>query len=186
MSISTRSPRRIVRLALLPLAVVLLTTACNPLGPPKQTVPQVDAARYAGTWYEIASIKQFFSIGLVNTQATYTPKPDGTIEVVNQGRYLTKNGPLSRITGAARPLDATNSRLNVSFAGAPSSSGPGNYWIVALDPNYQWVIVSDPAGNTGFILSRTRTISPELKSELMRRARLAGVDTGRITDTPQL
>jgi lipocalin len=169
----------------LPIALVLVATACNPLGPPKQTVPSVDVARYSGTWYEIASIKQFFSIGLVNTQATYTPKPDGTLEVVNQGRYFSASGPVSRITGAARPLDATNARLNVSFSGAPSSTGPGNYWIVALDPDYRWAIVSDPTGATGFILSRTRTISPELKAELLRRAQLAGVDTSRITDTPQ-
>ena len=45
----------------------------------------VDAAQFAGTYYEQGSVKQFFSIGLVNTKAVYTVKPDGTLRVQNSG-----------------------------------------------------------------------------------------------------
>ena len=178
------SARRAATIALIPLAL-LLGAACNPLGPPKTTVAAVDVDRFAGRWYEVASIPQFFSIGLVNTTATYTPQPDGTIKVVNAGRYVTKDGPLSTITGSAVALDSTNSRLNVSFAGPPSRTGPGNYWIVDLDPDYQWAIVSDPAGATGFILTRTPQISAALRAELLARAAAKGVDVDRITTTRQ-
>ena len=178
------TPRRFAAVVLIPLTL-LLATACNPLGPPKTTVPSVDVARFSGTWYEVASIPQFFSVGLVNTTATYTPEPDGTIKVVNSGRYLTKSGPLSTITGAAAPVDGTNSRLNVSFSGAPSKTGAGNYWIVDLDADYQWVIVSDPAGSTGFILTRTPQISSTLRAELLARAAAKGVDVDRMKTTSQ-
>ena len=178
------SRRRISALVLVPLAL-LLGAACNPLGPPKSTVASVDVERFSGTWYEVASIPQFFSVGLVNTTATYSLQPDGSIKVVNSGRYFTKDGPLSTITGSAVALDSTNSKLNVSFAGAPSTTGPGNYWIVDLDPAYQWVIVSDPAGATGFLLTRTPEISPTLRAELLARAAAKGVDVDRMVTTPQ-
>lgn len=175
--------RRIARLAVLPLALVLLATACQP---PKGTVDSVDVERYAGTWYEIASIKQFFSVGLVNTTAEYTVQDDGSIRVVNSGRYLAANGPASRIEGKAIALDPSNARLNVSFAGDPSTEGKGNYWIVDLDPDYQWAIVSDSDGMTAFLLTRTPQVSDELRAELLRRAETKGLAVDRITPTRQL
>ncbi|MET0318721.1 MAG: lipocalin family protein, partial [Rhodococcus fascians] len=55
---------------------------------------------------------------------------------------------------------------------------------VDLAPDYGWAIVSDPTGNTGFLLSRTRTVSDELYQELLNRASVRGVK-GWITVTPQ-
>ncbi|MFN8019156.1 MAG: lipocalin family protein [Acidimicrobiales bacterium] len=176
--------RRAAAVVLVPLAVAIGATACQPTSGPA-TVPYVDPARYAGTWYEIASVKQFFSIGLVGTTATYTVRPDGSIKVVNAGRYLTKDGLTSSITGSAVPVDATNSRLNVSFAGTPSSSGAGNYWIVDLDPAYQWAIVSDPTGKSCYLLTRTKSVPDDVRAELLARAKAKGVDTTNVTPTSQ-
>ena len=51
---------------------------------------------------EQGSVKQFFSLGLVNTKAVYTaPRPDGSIKVVNSGNYFGPTGPESIITGSA-------------------------------------------------------------------------------------
>lgn len=150
------------------------------LGP----APVVDVNSYLGTWYEVGSVKQFFSLGLVNTTATYSANPDGSIKVVNSGNYFFDNGPLSRIVGAALPVSAANDKLNVTFFGPASATPPGNYWIVDLAPDYSWAVVSDPSGNTGFLLSRTRTVSTALYQELLDRASVHGVK-GRITVTPQ-
>jgi lipocalin len=178
----TQNLRRTLQLAILPLVVVMLATACQP---PKGTVASVDVGRYAGTWYEIASIKQFFSVGLVNTKAEYTVLGDGSIKVVNSGNYLTNDGPLSRIEGRAVPVDRSNARLNVSFSGAPSTQGAGNYWIVDLDPSYQWAIVGDANGQTGFILTRQPKVSDALRAELMQRAKSKGLAVDRFTITRQ-
>lgn len=173
---------------LLPLVMVLpVAAACTPMSTTARTttVASVDVARYLGTWYEIASVKQFFSVGLVNTTATYSLLPDGNIKVANAGRYLSAAGPLSTVVGSAVPVDPTNARLNVSFTGNDSAKPPGNYWVVALDPDYRWAVVSDPSGLSCFVLSRTPTISPELLADLLAQARAAGVNTSGVTRTPQ-
>ena len=163
-----------------------LATACAPMLPTRtSTVPSVDVSRYLGTWYEVASVKQFFSIGLVGSTAEYSLNPDGSIRVFNSGNYFTFDGPPSSIVGSAVPVDSSNARLNVSFTGFNSAEGAGNYWIVDLDPDYQWAIVSDPTGVSCFLLSRTRSISPELRADLLARAAAKGVDISNVTETLQ-
>lgn len=176
---------RPVRLLLASLAVVV-AASCTPMGPARTTtVESVDVEQYLGTWYEIASVKQFFSVGLVNTTANYSLLPSGAIKVVNSGNYFVGDGPLSTITGTAIPVDESNARLNVSFTGSNSAQPPGNYWIVGLDEDYQWAVVSDPTGRSLFILSRTPTMDPALKADLLDLAAAAGVDISNVTDTPQ-
>ncbi|BBY28243.1 hypothetical protein GCM10023114_59260 [Mycolicibacterium sediminis] len=161
--------------------LVLGQTAAVVLAPP----PIVDVDRYLGTWYEVGSIKQFFSLGLVNTTAVYGLNPDGSISVENSGNYFVDGGPQSRIVGAALPVDATNNALNVAFFGPASATPPGNYSIVDLAPDYSWAIVTDPGRSTGFLLTRTPTISDALYQELLNRASVKGIDTARLTRTPQ-
>ena len=168
---------------------MLVAVACAPMPttpPATSTVDSVDVSRYQGTWYEVGSVKQFFSLGLVNTTAEYSLRADGNIKVVNTGNYFFANGPQSRIVGSAFPVDASNSRLNVSFTGSNSTQGPGNYWIVDLDADYQWAIVSDPSGSSGFILNRTPDISSAFYAELVQRANDKGVNTSALTVTPQI
>lgn len=165
----------------------LLATACAPMSPTRtSTVDSVDVTRYLGTWYELGSVKQFFSVGLVNSRADYSLLPSGAIGVRNTGRYFAASGPQSQIIGTAVPVDTSNARLNVSFTGSNSATPPGNYWIVDLDPGYQWAIVSDPTGASGFILSRDRTVSDAFYDELVQRAAAKGVDVANLTRTPQL
>ena len=149
------------------------------------TTDPVDPAQFAGTYYEQGSVKQFFSIGLVNTKATYTLNPDGTIRVQNSGNYFFNRGPKSSIVGSAVPVNADNTALNVSFGPVKNSAKPpGNYTILAQAPDYNWVIVSDPSGRSGYILTRNKTISPQEYQELLGQARALGVK-GRITPTVQ-
>jgi lipocalin len=146
----------------------------------------VDPAKYAGTYYEQGSVKQFFSIGLVNTKATYTLNPDGTIKVQNSGNYFFNRGPRSSITGSAVAVNANNTALNVGFFSPrpPAATPPGNYTILETAPDYSWAIVSDPSGQSGYILTRDKNISPEEYKRLTDRARELGVK-GRITPTRQ-
>ena len=100
-------------------------------------------------------------------------------------------GPLGIAQDCRARLGAGGRRIHekAGFAVADladdSADPPGNYWIVDLDPDYQWAIVSDPTGYSGFFLSLTRTVSPDLYQELLDRAAAQGVQVGSITPTEQ-
>jgi len=158
------------------------TSVLNWSNLPAPSPDPVDPAQFAGTYYEQGSVKQFFSIGLVNTKAVYSLNPDGTIRVQNSGNYFFNNGPRSSIVGSAVPVNSTNTALSVSFL--PFNPGIPNYTIVAHAPDYSWVIVSDPIGYSGYILTRSKTIAPQDYEQLVYEARSRGV-WGPITKTKQ-
>lgn len=160
--------------------IVMGPTAAVVLSP----APVVNVNDYLGTWYEVGSVKQFFSLGLVNTTAVYSLNPDGSIKVVNSGNYFVNNGPKSTITGTALPVNPDNNKLNVTFFGPASNAPPGNYWIVDLAPDYSWAIVTDSSGSSGFLLSRTPVVSDDFYQQLLNRASVKGVK-GCITPTRQ-
>ncbi len=132
----------------------------------------------------MGSVKQFFSIGLVNTTAVYSLNPDGSIKVENSGNYFFDNGPESSIVGAALPVDSKKTTSSTSGSSArrrptlPATTGSST-----STPDYQWAVVSDSTGLSGFLLSRTRTVSDALYQELLDRASVKGVK-GRITPDP--
>jgi lipocalin len=118
---------------------------------------------------------------LVNTTAVYTPQPDGSISVVNSGNTGGPNGPAWSTTGSAIPVNAFNTRFNVTSSGVPSTDEPGNYWILDYAPDYSWAIVSDPDGTSGSILTRDQVIPEAEYNTLVARAYQVGV---RRTLTP--
>jgi lipocalin len=147
--------------------------------------PPVDIAQYLGTWYEQGSVKQDPSVVLVNVKAVYT-EAGGSITVENSGNTSRPSGPEWSITGSAVPVNAANTRLNVSFSGEPNRNEPGNYWILDYAPDYGWAIVSDANGSWGKILTREQFPS-EAEYEydaLVARAYRLGV-RGTITPTAQ-
>ncbi len=128
---------------------------------PLQTVSHVDLQRYAGKWFEIAKYPNRFQRGCTEAVAEYLPLQNGTIEVHNTCKK-TKDGQLKDIIGVATVKDTeSNAKLSVNFL--PSwlrwtGIGAGKYWIIDLEPNYQYVVVSEPKREYLWILSRTPTL----------------------------
>jgi lipocalin len=137
---------------------------------------------YLGTWYEQGSVRQFFSLGLVNTTATYSLNDNGSIKVENSGNYFFNNGPQSSITGSAVSVNPDyNTRLQVGFFFAQPNPDepaeePGNYWILDYAPDYAWAIVGDPNGTSGYILTRDKFITDDEYNALLARAYQLGVN----------
>ncbi len=140
-------------------------------------VSRVDLDRYVGTWYEIASYPQWFQRGCHCTRARYSKNEDGTISVLNScnrdstdGKYSTANGT------AVVQNDATNSnaRLKVFFFLPWLRLFGGDYWIIGLDDEYRWAVVSEPSQKYLWILSRT----PEMPGDQLDRARKVIRDNG--------
>jgi len=150
--------------------------------PPLETVPRVDLARYAGTWYEIASFPQSFQLGCVATTATYTLRPDGDVDVLNRCRKETLDGPEKSARGRARVADAvTNARLEVSFF----RPFWGDYWIVDLGADYDYAVVGHPGRDYLWILARTPTMPEATWGGILARLKGQRYDTSRLKRTLQ-
>lgn len=142
------------------LQAVLLTPSVAAEAQALNTVDKVDLERYAGRWHEVARIpNRFQKKCLRSTTADYSLRDDGRINVVNS--CIKKDGKINEADGVARIVDKeSNAKLQVSFV---SVFGWylfwGDYWIIGLDDDYQWVVVGHPERKFGWILSRTPTLS---------------------------
>lgn len=159
------------------LAPLLLALACAEPAP-LRTVERVDLARYAGTWYEIASFPTRFQRGCTATTASYALRDDGRVSVRNRCR---KDGEEAAVEGVAWPVDETNARLKVRFFWPFA----GDYQVIALDPAYQWAVVGGPDREHLWILARTPEIDEALHRELVAQAEAQGFDVARLERTPQ-
>lgn len=148
---------------------------------PPATVSSVDLKRYFGEWHEIARYPNWFQrkcSGAVT--ARYTPLPDGSIEVLNTCRKA--DGTTESAKGIAKVVpDTGNAKLRVKFAGPFT----GDYWILALDPNYRWSLVGHPSRKYLWILARDREIPRDLYNRIISLATSQGYDSARIVRTPK-
>ena len=159
-----------------------LGLACAQRGTPPRTVASVDLDRYLGTWYEIASFPSWFQRDCVATQATYSRRDDGQLGVANACREKTLDGPWKRIEGVAWPVAPGDfTKLKVQFFWPLR----GDYWVLALDPEYRWALVGHPNRNYLWVLSRTRALDDAVYDGILKRASAAGYEVARLRKTPQ-
>jgi apolipoprotein D and lipocalin family protein len=173
---------------LLPLAAGIALFGCSKTTterlqlPPLETVPQVDLARYVGTWYEIASYPQRFQEGCTGTTATYTLRSDGEIDVLNKCRKGDLDGPEDVAEGRARVVDReTRAKLEVSFF----SLFWGDYWIIDLGPEYEYAVVGHPSRDYLWILSRTPTLDDNAYDSILSRLEEKGYPLEPLRKTQQ-
>ena len=149
---------------------------------PLEVVESVDLDRYLGRWYEIASYPAWFQKNCTAVTADYSLRDDGVIEVVNSCRKGSLDGKLKQSKGRAKVVDeTTNAKLKVSFF------GPfwGPYWIIDLDPDYQWAVVGAPNRKYLWILGRTPQMDEEIYEEIVSRLPAKGYDPEGLNRTLQ-
>ncbi|MDX9720131.1 MAG: lipocalin family protein [Myxococcota bacterium] len=171
---------------LITLIIGLLSSACASSTTerlkldPLQTVPQVDLERYLGLWYEIAAFPQSFQKGCTASTATYTLREDGDIDVLNQCRLDSVDGPEKSAHGRARVVDkSSNAKLEVSFF----RPFWGDYWIIDLGTNYEYAVVGHPSRDYLWILCRDKVMDPALYDDLVARLDAVGYETARLRRT---
>jgi apolipoprotein D and lipocalin family protein len=158
-------------------------------GAPLKVVPDVDLARYAGTWYEIARFPNRFQkqcMGYVT--ATYTLLEDGQIKVVNRCR--TEEGSFEEVEGQARRKSDTDplTKLQVRFAPAFLSFLPfvwGDYWIIDLASDYSYAVIGEPDRKYLWILSRSPGMDDAVYGRILARLREQQYDISRLVRTKQ-
>ncbi|MEG6216783.1 lipocalin family protein [Enterobacter quasihormaechei] len=158
-------------------AAFLVVACSSPTPPPGVTVvSNFDAQRFLGTWYEIARMDHKFERGLEKVTATYSAMDDGGIQVVNRG-YNPDRQMWQQTVGQAYFTGAPNrAAMKISFFGPFY----GGYNVIALDREYRHALVCGPDRNYLWILSRTPTITAEMKQQMLDVATRQGFDVTKL------
>ena len=166
--------------------VVFFASGCASVpkkaSPELKVVSYVDIERYMGKWYEIALYPNWFEKGCFRSTAYYEQLKDGQIKVTNQCRMNGPEGELNEAIGIATiPNIKTNAKLSVQFFWPFK----GDYWIIDLDKDYQYSIVSEPNRQYLWILSRSPIIDDQTLETLMTRISRYGFDLTYLKQTLQ-
>jgi apolipoprotein D and lipocalin family protein len=150
-----------------------ILAACTPgtkLDTAGHTVSEVDLDRYMGKWYEIASFPTWFQKGCFCSTAEYSMEK-GYVRVENSCSEGSPDGKRKSAVAKAFIVPGSgNSRLRVQF----QWPFKGDYWIIALDENYQYAMVGHPDRKYLWVLSRTPQMSEDHYSRLVEIARSKG------------
>ncbi len=160
---------------------VALTGGCSS-DEPLPTIAELDVERYMGKWYEIARLPNRFEENLECVTATYTLKSNGKVDVLNKGIDTADNNTPSEANGTARMPDKdVPGQLKVVFFWPFG----GDYYIIELDENYTHALVGSPDRDYLWILSRTPTITQDVKQQLLESATRNGFNVDLLHYTKQ-
>jgi apolipoprotein D and lipocalin family protein len=149
------------------------------------TVAQVDLARYLGRWYEIARLPMRHEpADATDITATYSLEEDGSVRVQNR---MLHNGEADESIGRATTVDASNSKLEVTFLPEGLRWIPftkGDYWILKLDAAYSVALVGSPDHKYLWLLARHPHLDEATRNQYLAHAQAQGFDISELIHTP--
>ena len=164
------------------LTTAVLATASAVAAATNAPVASLDLQRYAGQWHEIAHLPMFFQRHCADQiTATYTINPDDSIGVHNACRA--RNGKMDASDGVAKAVPGQPAALKVRFAPRILAWLPwvwADYWVVEIDPNYQWAVVGGPSRKYLWVLSRAPSMDAKLFAQIRERARERGYPVDKL------
>ena len=102
------------------------------------------------------------------------------IEVVNRCR--TADGQVDDITGVAKVVpDSGNAKLRVSFF----RPFYGDYWVLALAPDYRWALIGNPDRSLAWVFARDPVMDDATLTGLQEKLRAYGYDPAALKRVPQ-
>ncbi|KEI34959.1 lipoprotein Blc [Francisella sp. W12-1067] len=141
-----------------------------------QPVDNFQANKYLGKWYEIARFDNSFEKGMTHVYAEYSLNPDGTIKIINSG-VDPESGKRSYAKGVAKFVEGENiAYLKVSFF----RPFYGAYVVFNLDKDYKYAYVAGANKDYLWLLSRTPTISENIKKDFITKSKALGFDTDKL------
>jgi apolipoprotein D and lipocalin family protein len=150
---------------------------------PLRSVPHVDLPRYMGDWYVIANIPYFAEKDCFDSIESYALRADGRIDNWFRCRKGSFDAPLEQKASAVVTVvnKTTNAEWRVKFFKIISVQ----YWILNLDPNYQWVMVGHPSRRYGWIMARAKTLDEATYQRILQATSAQGYDPARFQKVPQ-
>ena len=161
------------KLTILPMLVALMGCSTVPSTDDIPVVKGFDAARYMGTWYEIARLPKWFERDLDNVTATYALE-EGTLKITNRGW---RDGEEKVSTAVGHFAGAADEgAFRISFF----RPFYGDYRIIWLSPDYDLALVTGEDRSSLWILARTATIPVERRDMLVKMASDWGFDVSKL------
>jgi len=147
------------------------TVQANPL----KTIEDLDLVRYSGSWNQIALLPNSFQKNCFeDTVATYEVLPPNRKGISNlkvTNTCVKKDGETQ--TGVARgrvnPKYDSTAKLQVSFLlilDRPVWLVSGNYWVIDIGDNYEYVVIGEPKRKFAWILARDLSLPTEKLLEI--------------------
>jgi apolipoprotein D and lipocalin family protein len=98
-----------------------------------------------------------------------------------QNQCLDAKGKTTEAIGIAKIVEGSNNaKLRVSFF----RPFYGNYWVLALDPDYKWVLVGEPKRTFGWVLARDNKLDVATLNQILDRAVSLGYDRAAFKMSP--
>ena len=145
------------------------------------TASYVDVSRYVGKWYAHYSLPQFFTRKCLGQTAEYEVIDAKTISVLNTCLKAKKD---TTIKGQAVVTNATsNAELIVTFNNFFTRlfRVKGDYNIIKLDENYEYVLVGSRDRKSLWLMSRSSVEIPaEVVKEYLDLAKKEGFNTDKL------
>ena len=161
------------------LAVVAGALAGCAQDPPLDVAPSVDLSRLQGQWYEIAKLPRPTQADCVATTAYWTRDGDG-LDIVDDCRLHSFDGPHKTISMSARPLGEAPAKLGLDIGGFY-----GDFWILDVGPEYEWVAIGHPSRAYLWILARTAKPDAAVVAGVVKKMQDKQFDVARLEYTPQ-
>ena len=144
-------------------------------------VAHVELQKMSGKWYEIAKLPRATQAGCTGTTADYRVESASELLLVNECHEGSLGGPLKRVSARAVASDASEpGKLSIDFGFAF-----GDYWVIEVGENYEYLVVGHPSRDYFWILSRTRTLAQPILSGVLERAQKNGFPVGILSYTEQ-
>ncbi|HEX6706614.1 MAG TPA: lipocalin family protein [Albitalea sp.] len=183
---SARLATVLTRIAVLGGAAAVVALGVATAAPPVRAVDRLDLSRYAGTWYELAHLPNSAQARCVaDATATYRPLDDGSLKLIRRCREPDERWGVA--VGRAIASDVPGAmRVNYLpdwLAWWPSAHD--DHWVVLLDDDYRYAVVSDPARKTLWILSRTPELHAPTYRDIVERLRTLKYPVDRLVTVPQ-
>jgi apolipoprotein D and lipocalin family protein len=163
------------------ITLLFLTLSLSAFAQSITTASNVEVSRYVGKWYAHYSLPQFFTRKCSGQTAEYEIIDAKTISVFNT---CLKSKGIKTINGQAVITNpATNAELMVSFNNFFTRlfRVKGDYNIMKLDPNYEYVLVGSRNRKSLWLMSRSPVEIPEnVLNEYLDLANKDGFDTSKL------
>lgn len=143
----------------------------------------IDYARLAGTWYEIARLPNRREEGLVNITTTFKLVGRDKIEVVNRGyKASNRRKPVTYTLTARLPEPDEPASLTVRYCGIFRFT----YNVIELDTvGYQYAMISGDSPDDLWLFSRTPVMEEKVLDELVSSAKKDGFAVTELIRCPQ-